>query len=303
MRGITSSELAVLVGELKQFEGSYLDNFYEQGEGRFRLRLSKSKEQINITVILSHAINRTKYMEKSDAATNFAMAVRKRVSGAKIEKIRQINDDRIVLFELKKKDEALGLIFEMFGKGNLIIVNHPDNEILLTYTNQQSADRTIKKGEVYKPPKQPENYKLEISKLVHPIIYRKGGKAVDYSIKENEKYKDLEKQEYPTLAEALDEFYYENPIMEKEETTAQQKLIEELEKSIKKQENILKSIMDDVEENKNKGKAIFDNMIELNRMIKTMQANKRMTKEELQKLFKIKVLNVDLKDKKVKLEL
>jgi hypothetical protein len=39
-------------------------------------------------------------------------------------------------------------------------------------------------------------------------------------------------------------------------------------------------------------------------MIKAAQGNKRITKEELQRMFpKIKVLNVDLKDKKITIEL
>src|SRR5580693_1360814 len=102
MRGISTAELAVLVNELQSYVGFYIDRFYEVSDGKFRLKLSKNKVQPNIQIILAHTINKTNYIEKQEQASNFTIAVRKRIEGFNIKSIKQLNNDRIVLFELKK---------------------------------------------------------------------------------------------------------------------------------------------------------------------------------------------------------
>ncbi len=215
-----------------------------------------------------------------------------------------MNNDRIVLLELKKGESNCNLIIEMFGLGNLIIADN-GMKILLAYRSQEFKDRIIKKDMDYKPPTQMEGYKIEKPREIAPIIYRDdAGKALDYSITEMEKYKDSKIQSFETLQEALDLFYYENPVGEQDTgNTEQKKMVEELKNSIKKQEKMLAGVESEIEENKNVGKRLMDNMHMINEMIMVAQQNKRITKEELQRMFpKIRVLNVDLKDKKIKIE-
>ncbi|MFI5412793.1 MAG: NFACT family protein [Candidatus Micrarchaeales archaeon] len=304
MRGISTAELAVLVNELQEYVGFYIDRFYEVSDSKFRLKLSKNKVQPNIQIILSYTINKTNYIEKQEQASNFTIAVRKRIEGFNIKAIKQLNNDRIVLFELKKGEEQFNLIVEMFGKGNLIITDK-EMKIVLVYTQQESKDRIIKSNLQYKTPKQSSDYKIEMPNEISPIIYRKEGKSIDYSITPNERHKELEIQKFATLQEALDVFYYENKVGEqKEENKEQKKMIEELQNSIKKQEKILKGIENEIQVNKEIGKQLLENMNMINEMIKAAQSNKRITRDELQRMFpKIRVLNVDLKDKKATIEL
>jgi len=304
MRSITSEELSVIVDELQQFNGFYIDQFYEVSEDRFRIKLTKNKVQANLQIILSRAINKTEYIEKQGMPTSFASAIRKRIGGFQIHRIAQLNNDRIVLFALKKGVVTLNLIAEMFGKGNLIIADE-NMRILLTQKVLESGERTIRNGLEYKPPSQSASYKFEKPTNVTPIIYRDGGRAVEYSIKELARYAELEEQRFDTLQEALDQFYYENPVgEEKEEDAEQRRKIRELEKSIEKQEKLLGGFDVEIAENKEIGSSLLERMSSENMIINAAQKNRRITREELQKQFPdVKILNVDLKNKKIRIEM
>ncbi len=304
MRVLSAPELEILVRELQELNGFYIDRFYEVADGKFRIRLSKNKTQVNLQIILSHAINKTEYVEKQEEATNFALAIRKRIEGFLIEKIGQFNRDRIVIFALRKGDERLNMIIEMFGKGNLVITDSA-MKILLAYMVNDFKDRSVRPGNEYKGPAASLTKPTILPEKESFIIYRDlGGKAVDYAIEELEKYKGLEQQKFETFQQALDLYYYENPVKQKSEKTEKEKAVEVLESSIAKQERILKSLDAEIESNKRVGETIFNNISEINTMIKAIQSNKRITKEELQGfLDRIKIQNIDLKDRKVRIEI
>ena len=299
MRVITTPELAFLAKELGEFQGFYIDRFYEVADGRFRIKLSKRGAQANLQIILSHTVNKTDYVEKQEHASNFALAVRKRIEGFLIEEITQFNQDRILLIRLKKGETWTNLIIEMFGKGNLVLADS-EMGIQLAYKVHDFKDRKIRPGEVYIPPKKGFAKETDVQEP-KPTVYRKEGKVVGYSIT-GEKMEG-EPQEVKTIQEALDLFYYDNPIVEKRESTVKERQVEELTLSITKQEESLSSIDKDIEGNKKKGAVLLANINEINQLVKALQENKRLTKDELQRMFpKIKVLNVDLKEKKVRIE-
>ncbi len=301
MRVITTPEIALLAKELKEFVGFYIDRFYEVAEDRFRIKLSRRGAQTeNLQIILSHAVNKTSYVERQEHASNFALAVRKRIEGFMIGDVSQYNGDRILLVRLKKGENEANMIIEMFGKGNMILAD-AGMVIQLAYKVHDFKDRKIRPGERYIPPK--KGFAKEAEALeAKPAVYRKEGKVVDYSLAGEER-EGMEKQALKTLQEALDIFYYENPITVKRESTAKEKRVEELTLSIAKQEAGLASVDRDIEANKEKGALLLAHLREINQLVEAMQANKRLTKDELQRMFpKIKVLNVDLKEKTVRIE-
>jgi predicted ribosome quality control (RQC) complex YloA/Tae2 family protein len=158
MREISNIEISVLVGKLKQVEGSYIDKFYDLGSGRFVLKLSRKDFKANVMCLLSHTLHITAYTEKYGEPSNFAVAVRKRVGGYQISGISKVNDDRIVRLSLSKGESHLGIVFEMFGKGNMILVDQED-KILLAYAYEDFKGRSIRPRAAYKPP---ENLGIDI---------------------------------------------------------------------------------------------------------------------------------------------
>ena len=302
MRTISTQELSALVGELQWMEGFFVDKFYEMGKGRFRLRLSKrGEQQTDLLIILSHAFNKTKYIEQADSPTSFAMATRKRITGFAIERIEQYNKDRIILLRLKKGEERANVVVEMFGTGNFIITDK-EMKITLAYEPHDYKDRKIKIGETYTPPKSVAALKQE-GEVAAVLLYDKDGRCVDYSFFGKGK-EGLEARSVQSLQDALDTFYHENPIAEEKEKTKEEMRIEELQSSIAKQESLIKSVEDQIAQNKLAGDRVFSSMKDVNELVEFAKENRHVTKEELQKAFpKIKVLNVDLKDKIIEIEI
>jgi predicted ribosome quality control (RQC) complex YloA/Tae2 family protein len=163
MRELYTLELVQLIKELRSIEGFYIDQFYELERNRFRFKLSKKGEKANLQCILPYAINRTEFIELKEQPTGFSIAVRKRVGGARIKGIEQLNNDRIVLLKLEKANAETNMIIEMFGRGNIIIADS-EMKIQLAYQPHEFKDRSIRPNEIYKPP---NNSSMSITEISH----------------------------------------------------------------------------------------------------------------------------------------
>ncbi len=161
MRQIYTIEISVLVSELRDFIGYYIDKFYELDKGKFRFRISKRNSKIDLVCVLGQRFSATRYIETVYSPTNFTIAVRKRITGFKIDSINQLNGDRIISLNLSKGEETIVIIIEMFGKGNLILTDN-SFKIDLTYLRHKFRDRSIIHGETYRYPR---NSEITISNL------------------------------------------------------------------------------------------------------------------------------------------
>jgi predicted ribosome quality control (RQC) complex YloA/Tae2 family protein len=63
-----------------------------------------------------------------------------------------LSNDSIIKIGYERKEEKGSLILEMFGKGNLIIVDEQMKALLALQTHE-FTDRSVRKSETYKPPK------------------------------------------------------------------------------------------------------------------------------------------------------
>lgn len=149
---LSTLELQILSKELNAVKGYYIDQFYQLGDKRFRMKLSAKEGKANLNLDIPNYIAISNMGEISDEATGFAMAVRKRVSGSKITEIGLLGRDRILKIVVERKEWKGNMIIEMFGRGNLIITDDK-MEILLALQTHEFADREVRKGSVYKPPR------------------------------------------------------------------------------------------------------------------------------------------------------
>jgi len=359
MRELYQLELIALVGELDAaVKGFYIDKFYELGKGRFRIRLTKSGEKINLQCTLPYTINLTDYIEVTEEASNFAIAVRKRISNFVVSGVAQLNNDRIISLAARKGDDEVNVIFEMFGFGNMVVTDRESN-ILLAYEQHTFKDRQIRAREKYVPPanqtsavidpdgvaqlvvgmvgkdvaaiarsvgmggqyaeeavarsglkgKLEQDSASQLSDAINSVIkeslsgkaqvYLKGGAAADFSLCKLGKQQELEAREFDSLQSALSFFYLDSKPKEEGPSAEAQKIL----KSIEKQ----KRSLDEIEEGARKGRevadAILHNMTAINILINSAMANKRITKEELQRVTsEFEVVEVNLKDKTMRLE-
>jgi predicted ribosome quality control (RQC) complex YloA/Tae2 family protein len=151
MRGMSAIEASLIAKELDCLEEMHLDKFYENGPGEFTLRFSRKGDVRSVSCYLPYCMNITEYSERHEEPTNFATAVRKRVSGLVLQKAVQLGGDRIIELWLQKAETTIGMIFEFFGKGNLILVDQ-SMKILLSYSQKDFRERSTKFGRPYQRP-------------------------------------------------------------------------------------------------------------------------------------------------------
>ncbi|MEM3178204.1 MAG: NFACT family protein [Candidatus Micrarchaeaceae archaeon] len=151
MREIASVELGVISTEIGELLGCTLSKFYDLGNGAFRFSFSSRDKSGTVYCKLLRTINLTSFLEEAGEATNFAMAMRKRILGAKLAYVRQYRSDRILIFGLDDAGGKYELVFEMFGKGNLLLLK--EGYIELCYRIVKQREREIRPGIAYAFPK------------------------------------------------------------------------------------------------------------------------------------------------------
>jgi predicted ribosome quality control (RQC) complex YloA/Tae2 family protein len=133
--------------------GKHFDRIRKLGDGIYRLKIGSTE----ILCELGIRIHFTKYIEQSNETDKFAEKVGKELDNAKLKAIKQINNDRIIVFEFDRGQ----LVFEMFGDGNAILIR---DSITITAVKFESwTGREIKSGSPYSPPKNLPSNKLELS--------------------------------------------------------------------------------------------------------------------------------------------
>ncbi|MFB6144312.1 MAG: ribosome rescue protein RqcH [Candidatus Nanohaloarchaea archaeon] len=141
---LTSLDLSFLMQDIGELEGGHVQKVYQRGD-ELTVEVYVGGEGKKRLIIGPSYCYLTNY--KRDNPTKppgFCMELRKHLG--KIDSIKQRGFDRIL--EIKSGDHRL--IAEMFGKGNLILVNN--GEIARALNEEEWADRTIKVGEDYRYP-------------------------------------------------------------------------------------------------------------------------------------------------------
>jgi hypothetical protein len=371
-RQVSTLEIASLSKELRFLEGFHIDKFYQVDESRFRIKASSKGEKVNLGIWLCRYIGRTETITIADKPTNFSIAVRRRISGFVVDSVVMLNSDRIIEIKCSKGQETKSVIFEMFGRGNIILCDG-SYTIELAYAPHTFKDRAVKKGATYAPPKNArftlaapptghdiaemakvpdasiisaisKNFNIgsvyiedalmrcgidpkapavsvgedacgriaaQIKDLLvfaenpKPRIYSKDGAYLDYGICGIMKYEGMEMQEFATVQEML-ERYYASIASETAESAAKQpnRAAEETRASIEKQKAAYLEMQKEIEYSKAAGQKIFQNMDLINRIIAYAREKKKFTKEDIESSFPgIKVIGVDLKDKKITIDI
>jgi predicted ribosome quality control (RQC) complex YloA/Tae2 family protein len=169
MHEMTALELGVVMAELKpRLANSFMKKFYDLGNGAYRMSFHGAEGNMEIYISLLHTINETKFKEELGEATKFAMAVRKRIDDSRVFNVYQHGSDRIAILEFGTQDGRYKLILEMFGKGNLVIVNE-GGKIEVCSMSVNYRDRSVRPGFDYIMPK---SESVELDKLKGEEIER-----------------------------------------------------------------------------------------------------------------------------------
>src|SRR3989442_4318759 len=143
---ITSFDLMALVAEWQGLVGGYIDKVY-QAKDEVILRINMpgtERQELFCKAGKWLALHHTE--ERPETLPPFATGLRKAIDNARITEIRQQGFDRVAVFRLDR-GVVHDLVFEMFGKGNLVLVQAGNT--VASMRTQSFKGRQIKAGIAY----------------------------------------------------------------------------------------------------------------------------------------------------------
>jgi len=156
-----SLEIRAAVNELKSLEGGFVKKIYQPNRGEILIRIYVPEEGKKM---LLFKVGKGLYLteenkDNPEKPGDYVMLMRKYTSNATITSVEQHEFDRVVIFELQKEKKSR-LIFEVFGKGNLILEG--EKHILVPYRSESWSHRELKEGHEYKfPPSRVQPFDLD----------------------------------------------------------------------------------------------------------------------------------------------
>jgi predicted ribosome quality control (RQC) complex YloA/Tae2 family protein len=147
----TSFDVAAVVRELKDvIADSRVSNVYQLNSKTLLFKLHKpSKPAFRLILEAGRRLHLTSYVvEKPFVPPAFCMALRKYLRNATLVSVEQYEFERVVVFTFKSNAGDLRLVLELFGDGNIILVDEED-KILHALVYKRMRDRNILRGEVF----------------------------------------------------------------------------------------------------------------------------------------------------------
>lgn len=152
-------------------KGARVAKAYQPLEDTIILRLHVKEEgRVDLLIQAGVRVHLTRYpLENPMVPPSFPMLLRKHLKGGIIERVEQYDFDRILKLRIKR-DKIYTLVLELFGKGNIILLDE-DDKIILPFRREVWSGRKILPGETYKhPPGQAINpLKFDMDQLTQQI--------------------------------------------------------------------------------------------------------------------------------------
>lgn len=151
---ITSFDIAAVVSELKQLiADAWVTNIYQIDFKTLILKLHQSDQPaLNLLIKAGNRLNLTGFVQEKPAKPSaFCMTLRKYLRNGRIQSIEQHEFERMVVIGIKAKQIEFQLMSELFGDGNIILVN-AQNKILQALSYRKMRDRNILRNETFQYP-------------------------------------------------------------------------------------------------------------------------------------------------------
>jgi len=148
---MSSFDIMAIISELRKIIiNKHIDNIYQLNHNRFIFKLKPNG--ISLLVEIGKRIHLTKYSyEVPLKPSQFCIALRKRLVRGKIVDFYQQDFERIVVLEVSSLNKNYKVFFELFKRGNLILVDS-EMKIDLALNYLKMKDRNIIKNEPFKLP-------------------------------------------------------------------------------------------------------------------------------------------------------
>jgi len=153
-RGLASFDIYVIVSELQDLIGCYVEKIYQLSRNEILLRVQQKTANQKTSLFIRNGellCLTQREFETPEKPSLFAMTLRKYLLNGKISEISQHEFDRIVSLKIARKEGTYTVVCELFSKGNIILCD-PEGRIIRPLSKQEWASRLLKSGEMYVPP-------------------------------------------------------------------------------------------------------------------------------------------------------
>jgi len=147
----TSFDVAAVVRELREtILDSRVSNVYQIDSDTLLFKLHKpDKPAFGLVLESARRLHLTSYViEKPMMPPAFCMALRKYLKNGWLTDVEQYEFERVVVFNFKTKTGGLKLVLELFGEGNIILVDER-GKILQALAYKRMRDRNILREEIF----------------------------------------------------------------------------------------------------------------------------------------------------------
>ena len=166
---LASLELTAIVNELQYFVRGKITQLYNQDNQEFIFQLHvQNKGKQLLKIIPGKLLCLTQNKNPPLKPSGFCMQLRKYLDNATINKLYQKDAERVVVFELEKKEKFF-LIIELFSKGNIILTDQ-EYTIIGALEQQLWKDRKVEVHSKYQFPASEHNWKDLSSQKLFTII-------------------------------------------------------------------------------------------------------------------------------------
>ncbi|MFB6110915.1 MAG: ribosome rescue protein RqcH [Halobacteriaceae archaeon] len=153
-REVTSVDLVAVVSALQGTVGAVVDKAYLYGDALVRLKL-RDFERGRVELLLevgdvkrAHEARPERVPDAPDRPPDFAKMLRNRIAGAELAAVSQHGFDRILEFEFRREDQDTTIVVELFGEGNVAVLDETGTVIDCLQTIRLSK-RTVAPGARY----------------------------------------------------------------------------------------------------------------------------------------------------------
>jgi predicted ribosome quality control (RQC) complex YloA/Tae2 family protein len=175
MKSETSAlDLFYIVKELQFLKNGKLEKVFQKKEKKEELLLRfyvPDKGKIFLKIVIPKFVYLTDYKEEFTLPSGFAMSLRKKIQNSKVYSVEQKDFDRILIitFAVRKKgiETKRALIIELFGAGNVVLIDSDSKRILTLLKGQKLKERSVLPGKIYSFPKPQVNpFKLSFDEFI-----------------------------------------------------------------------------------------------------------------------------------------
>ena len=173
---MSSFDIFAAVRELQEIIGARVNKVFQPTPSELRVALNvRGRGREDLVIEAGKRIHLTAYPRPAPRQPSmFAMALRKHLRGAVLEKIEQVDFDRIVVLSFTGRDRRYSLIAELFGKGNVLLTDEENAILAVMLPKRYSTRELVGRARYRLPPSRANPFELSAEEIANIVRESRG---------------------------------------------------------------------------------------------------------------------------------